>query len=85
MGSVSYTHLNEDGLLSLVKDPVGREKKLQYDNKKQLIKIIDVDGEEILLSYANKEGLLNGITNIDGYQLKYEYTEGCLLYTSRCV
>ena len=75
-GRITELNYNEDGLLSLVKDPVGREKKLQYDNKKQLIKIIDVDGEEILLSYADKEGLLNGITNIDGYQLKYEYTEG---------
>ena len=67
---------NADGLLASVTDPVNRVKSFAYDAKKQLTTITDVDQEVMTLSYATIAGLLNGVKNVDDYQVKYAYTGG---------
>ncbi|MCI7814168.1 MAG: DNRLRE domain-containing protein, partial [Robinsoniella sp.] len=75
-GRVTTLAYNADGLLASVTDPVNRVKSFAYDAKKQLTTITDVDGEVMNLSYATIAGLLNGVKNVDDYQVKYAYTGG---------
>lgn len=76
VGRITTLTYNDEGLLASVSDPVNRVKTFTYDEKKQLIKITDVDEEEITISYSSIAGLINGVKNIDDYELRYAYTGG---------